>query len=87
MTVIVVRRGIGAAVGIVRRGLRRDRLMHCAPTIDSPLRLAAARSARATRRMLLLPSLQLPGQLLCLVCLLLSLSASLPSHYLLIVSV
>ena len=87
MTVVVVRRGVGAAVGIVRRGLRRDRLMHCAPTIDSPLRLAAARSARATRRMLLLLSLQLPGQLLCLVCLLLSLSASLPSRYLLIVSV
>ena len=35
MTVVVVRRGIGAAVGTVRRGLRRDRLMHCAPTIDS----------------------------------------------------
>ena len=35
MTVVVVRRGVGAAVGIVRRGLRRDRLMHCAPTIDS----------------------------------------------------
>ena len=48
---------------------------------------ATACSARATRRMLLLLSLQLPGQLLCLVCLLLSLSASLPSRYLLIVSV
>ena len=35
MAVVAVRRGIAAAAGAVCRGLRRYRLMHCAPTIDS----------------------------------------------------